>query len=204
MIKALPTLYRGIKYRSRLEATWAYFFDRIGFKYHYEMEGFKINDLCYLPDFFLPEQDTWIEIKPKRPTKQERLKIASLLIELIKSGSESNVGILYGRPWIDEQAPEYIYLNFYPLLGTLEVDGKIYHITAENITLEHIEDNEQIFVQCQRCNQIGLDSVAIHYPDQFGGYHGFSGCCDNPGTTTPYGDRLLAAYKKATNKKWWS
>ena len=35
-IAAKPTLYKGIQYRSRLEATWACFFELAGIKYEYE------------------------------------------------------------------------------------------------------------------------------------------------------------------------
>jgi len=35
-IKAIPTEYKGIKMRSKLEATWAQFFDAVGFEWEYE------------------------------------------------------------------------------------------------------------------------------------------------------------------------
>ena len=48
------TTYNGITYRSRLEARWAVFFDKLGIKYNYEPEGYKLdNGLNYLPDFYL-------------------------------------------------------------------------------------------------------------------------------------------------------
>ena len=41
------------------------FFDALDIEYQYEPEGFELNDKCwYLPDFYLPEQDYWLEIKP--------------------------------------------------------------------------------------------------------------------------------------------
>ena len=33
MIKAIDTVYNGYKFRSRLEARWAVFFDEIGIEY---------------------------------------------------------------------------------------------------------------------------------------------------------------------------
>ena len=202
MIRAIPTKYRGITYRSRLEATWAYFFDEIGFNYHYELEGFQLNNIRYLPDFYIPERDTWIEIKPKKPTKEEWTKAALLLLELVKTGSNANVAILYGRPWVDDIGPEYIYLNLYAMLGEHDDEnGNSFEVTTQNITLDHIDDDQQIFVQCRRCKSIGLDSVAMHYPDKFGGYAGLHGCCDSPGATIPNGDTLLKAYAKDSDKK---
>lgn len=65
-IKAIETIYNGYKFRSRLEARWAVFFDNAGIKYEYEPEGFTDGDLCYLPDFYLPEHNVYVEVKPHR------------------------------------------------------------------------------------------------------------------------------------------
>lgn len=65
MIQTIPTLYNGIKYRSRLEARWAVFFDTLNIKHRYEFEGFKLYDgEYYLPDFYLPEYAIYCEVKP--------------------------------------------------------------------------------------------------------------------------------------------
>ena len=42
-IKAKETYYDGYRFRSRLEARWAVFFNNIGLEYEYEMEGFDIR-----------------------------------------------------------------------------------------------------------------------------------------------------------------
>ena len=63
-IKAIETIYNGYRFRSRLEARWAVFFDNAGIEYKYEVEGFKNDDgICYLPDFYLPKTETWVEVK---------------------------------------------------------------------------------------------------------------------------------------------
>lgn len=55
-MKAIETLYNGCKFRSRLEARWAVFFDAAGIRYVYEPQGFELDDgTYYLPDFYLPE-----------------------------------------------------------------------------------------------------------------------------------------------------
>ena len=67
-IKAIETEYNGYRFRSRLEARWAVFFDTAGIKYEYEPEGHELsNGDRYLPDFFLPELDAHVEVKAKRP-----------------------------------------------------------------------------------------------------------------------------------------
>jgi len=64
MIKAIETSYKGYRFRSRLEARWAVFFDALGIKWEYEKEGFDLGDgLRYLPDFWLPQVSMWAEVK---------------------------------------------------------------------------------------------------------------------------------------------
>lgn len=65
MIHAIDTVYRGYKFRSRLEARWAVFFDEIDLEWMYEPEGVKLSDgSYYLPDFYFPELKKYGEVKP--------------------------------------------------------------------------------------------------------------------------------------------
>lgn len=73
-IKAIETVYKGYRFRSRLEARWAVFFDSVGIKYIYEPEGFLFQDgTKYLPDFYLPKFYCYFEVKGKdiKGTRQE-------------------------------------------------------------------------------------------------------------------------------------
>lgn len=52
-VKAHPTMYRGVQYRSRLEARWAAFFDLAGWQHEYEpidlpgwSPDFRVEFLC--------------------------------------------------------------------------------------------------------------------------------------------------------------
>lgn len=61
-IKAIPTKYAGVKFRSRTEARWAAFFDLVGLKWDYEpfdLEG-------WAPDFLLRTKigHVLVEVKP--------------------------------------------------------------------------------------------------------------------------------------------
>lgn len=69
MIKAIETVYNGYKFRSRLEARWAVFFDTLGIEYQYEVEGFEFEGQRYLPDFWLSQFEVWVEIKPDKGNK---------------------------------------------------------------------------------------------------------------------------------------
>src|SRR3954465_9815108 len=90
-IAPLETRYAGCRFRSRLEARWAVFFDNLGIRWEYERQGFELAPLTpaqvklneergifsaegdanhlgyYLPDFWLPEQSAWLEIKGADP-----------------------------------------------------------------------------------------------------------------------------------------
>jgi len=66
MIQAIETDYAGYRFRSRLEARWAVFFDTIGLDWRYEPEGFRVDTptgkIKYLPDFWLGSGH-WGEVK---------------------------------------------------------------------------------------------------------------------------------------------
>lgn len=64
-IKPIETVYNGYRFRSRLEARWAVFFDAAGIEYQYEPEGFDIEGEWYLPDFYLTEMNAYVEVKNK-------------------------------------------------------------------------------------------------------------------------------------------
>lgn len=94
-IKALPSYWRGVVFRSRTEARWAAFFDAMGLLWLYEPEGFELDDgNWYLPDFWLPEMEMWVEIKPRAGfTDRERHKC-----RLLARGTGRNVLLLHGAP----------------------------------------------------------------------------------------------------------
>ena len=73
-MKVIQTWYKGILFRSRTEARWAVFFDKLNIKWDYELEGFILEDgTHYLPDFHLPtfEDGMYVEVKGKF-NQQER------------------------------------------------------------------------------------------------------------------------------------
>ena len=78
--KVIQTKYKNHLFRSRQEARWATCFDALGIPWRYEYEGFQLNGYRYLPDFLLPAQALWVEVKGKPPTEQEFAK-ATLLAQ---------------------------------------------------------------------------------------------------------------------------
>jgi hypothetical protein len=82
--------------------------DDLGVSYEYEPEGFTDGTLCYLPDFWLPNMECYLEVKPTTPTDEEYEK-ALLVVEKTKKSLVFMVGAphmpdpneivcRYGRP----------------------------------------------------------------------------------------------------------
>lgn len=83
MIQAIETSYKGCRFRSRLEARWAVFFDALDIPWEYEPQGWEMDGGArYLPDFWLPEQRDWVEVKGATPTGKELGKISAFSREL--------------------------------------------------------------------------------------------------------------------------
>jgi len=122
-IKAIQTEYNGYRFRSRLEARWAVFFDSIGLRYDYEPEGFeldgglhhiepafdikedgsvypyaiinKLKKTYYLPDFvtYWPNGKYYVEIKPPSYTLDELAKCLHFA-----AATQQNIMLLCGYP----------------------------------------------------------------------------------------------------------
>lgn len=60
--KPIETHYKGHRFRSRLEARWAVFFDHLGIRWTYEPQGYETSAGPYLPDFWVGNLG-WIEVK---------------------------------------------------------------------------------------------------------------------------------------------
>jgi hypothetical protein len=55
--------YKEILFRSSYEVKYAQYLDQHNTKWLYESKTFDLGDTTYTPDFYLPETDTYIEIK---------------------------------------------------------------------------------------------------------------------------------------------
>ena len=129
-IKAIETEYNGYRFRSRLEARWAVFFDAAGIKCEYEPEGFeiKVNSeemYRYLPDFYLPDFDLWVEVKPSKSKLLDEEKKLCAFLKYDTQIAKSNGLIILG------QIPNYNEYNedeercFFPAFPFFWNDGLI-------------------------------------------------------------------------------
>jgi hypothetical protein len=82
-MRAYSTVYKGIRFRSRLEAKWAWMFDQFGWPWEYE--PFELNN--YIPDFIIPFKfggDMLIEVKPI--VNHERESYSAAIAKIEQSG----------------------------------------------------------------------------------------------------------------------
>lgn len=93
-MRAIETTYQGYRFRSRLEARWAVFFNALGVAWVYEEQGFALRSGLYLPDFFLPEYRLYVEIKPIGAGDET----ASALCRDLAQESGADVALMLGVP----------------------------------------------------------------------------------------------------------
>lgn len=82
-MQPIETSYAGCRFRSRLEARWAVFFDSIGIVWHYEHQGYELEHRLsntpgtyrYLPDFWLPGLNAYFEAKGQLDSDADLLRM---------------------------------------------------------------------------------------------------------------------------------
>ena len=88
---AIKTNYKGITFRSRLESRFATLMDELHIRYIYEPMKYNLIDGgTYMIDFFLPDQQLYVELKPKWPHIEEESKCEQM------SARGFRVALLYG------------------------------------------------------------------------------------------------------------
>lgn len=111
--KPIETVYNDYRFRSRLEARWAVFFDALGIQYEYENEGYDLGELgWYLPDFWLPQVEMWAEVKPKQFTDLEYRRAAELGNVLMLEGTPDYRTYFVAKKnsgWLDD----YLVCNYF-------------------------------------------------------------------------------------------
>lgn len=150
-IKAIETQYKGYRFRSRLEARWAVFFDVLGVKWEYEKEGYDLGDAgWYLPDFWLPQIGCYWEIKPEvgytNNDDQNRLRAFAL--------SGKHLVVAFGLPGSYKAKP-------FPCAYIPEDDEYVMWTTFGGI-------GEGQLSHCPRCNKVDFT---------YGGWAGYIKDC---------------------------
>lgn len=106
--KGKVTYFNGFYFRSRTEAAWASIFRMIGAFFEYEPKTFKLpNGELYVPDFYFPELDFWVEVKCEPPNDRS----INQIFELSRI-TKLPCFTLYGIPWFQMFSDGKVLTNF--------------------------------------------------------------------------------------------
>jgi hypothetical protein len=78
----IPTVYRDVQFRSRLEAKWAAFFDFLGWRWEYE----PFDLAGWIPDFLLVDAGVLVEVKPVQDFPRD---IANEIVSVLPQDKEA-------------------------------------------------------------------------------------------------------------------
>jgi hypothetical protein len=100
-IHGIPTLYRGIRFRSRTEARWAVLFDELGWPWQFE--PFDLNG--YVPDFVLRFEEGPLLVEVKGHVIEPHA-LGEHTSKLEASGWDGEALIVGAAPWeLDSAQP---------------------------------------------------------------------------------------------------
>lgn len=151
---AIPTRYRGVRFRSRLEARWAALFDLLGWQWEYE--PLDLNG--YIPDFALRlHKPVLVEVKPLLWTgsDHETELLAEAMGKLELSGWEHEALIVGAA--LRNGDPHYGYEEW-PSLGML-AERRWQH--AANVITDPTDDESwwwasSFVFHCTNCNRLSF------------------------------------------------
>ena len=189
-LTAIETEYRGCRFRSRIEARWAVFFDALGIEWEYEREGYELGASGrYLPDFWLPEQRYWIEIKGSYPPIEERRKLSAFA-----RGMPDDEVYLFVRS--DFRVPFLDHARGFRMEGAW---GRHFPVDDRDVCLEG--QSGQMWAQCTECLTDQQVTFGIVYSRYFRQHartrHDWSATEPYCGNGAPNTRRLVKAYQEA-------
>ena len=174
-ISALESRCLGYVFRSRMEARWAIFMDALKVPFHYELEAFNLGGICYLPDFYLPTMDVFIEVKSPLagPVDYEKIQLLAdhtrKAVYVVKTPPEA--------PCVRETKCGYVW------------HGSLFDV------FDRGGDEEHLWCQCRKCGALGIEWHGLSNRIECG--CNSSNDIDWPNFDT---DTLVAAYNKS--KSW--
>jgi len=145
-LRAIQTIYRGCRFRSRLEARWAVFFQTLDVPWEYEPEGFILSTgEWYLPDFRirLGAGPLWAEVKPRGAD-------ANLCVRFVTESAAGTRGTI-----LHEVADPRILEDEGP--WSLEGDDFLIYGAKSEEFREGCGDNFYQFCICEKCNAVGFE-----------------------------------------------
>ncbi|MCX5829293.1 MAG: hypothetical protein NTV58_15025 [Deltaproteobacteria bacterium] len=187
--RSKKTLYRGVLYRSKIEAKWAVFYDILGIQHKYEPFWSDVDSkrgcIKYKPDFeiFIPRDNHtyYIEIKDSKPPEEAITKACG---------------------WAREYGDVVIFFDLRPP-KPISQSGWLFE--WNDISDQVLKQINIWWCECPKCGYLGIrqygelpckcypdpeSTGALDWDEVFGTDYSLSS------TRTP---RLLSAYKNAQN-----
>jgi len=201
----IPTEYAGIRFRSRLEAKWAAFFDLMGWRWTYE----PFDLAGYIPDFSIAATvPLLVEVKPATTREQletaaERIVAAGWVEPFVVVGAD-----LFRQGDLDPTGDRLPGSS--PILGAGTLTPKALHDEIEANYAESVGFDVSDVVPWPVSVVIG-NEIEFHYCAGCGKYYPYSDypCCLFCGRRWERGDRpgdeslIFAAFAAATNRVQW-
>ena len=152
-MKSIETVYNGYRFRSRAEARWAILMDELGISYQYEPEGFEFNDgTKYLPDFYLPGQKAWLEIKGVMGEKDEH-KIEQLCIAT--------------QEYVFVGLPDFTFYVYQPVVDHWFENGEWQY----NNNVIKASKSEANICECKKCRNVYFKEIRGAWDCEICGYY---------------------------------
>ncbi len=155
-IPAIETKYRGMIFRSRLEARWAAFFDRAG--WHWEYEPFDLHG--WVPDFAirapsgLGRKPVLVEVKPILEMHGPTIK---RIERAISASGLDYEALLLGSGIVTDNLQKYAYLGW---LGEHNLDFNGEMVGVLNFAPALLVNHSQLSSReknAKRCGSMDLD-----------------------------------------------
>lgn len=141
-IKSIETRYRGCRFRSRLEARWAVFFDALGLAWEYEPQGYLLpNGTPYLPDFAVRLPAPLAALRP------DNIGAWTLLLEIKPSSYQPDAA------WPSHPALDVEDAAWGPGVGFVLLRGEPWHGAYEGFVWG---DSDYRWCECANCGALGI------------------------------------------------
>jgi len=193
--RPIETDYKGCRFRSRLEARWAVFFDALDIEWDYEPEGFELDGTRYLPDFWLPGIDIWVEVKGSILSGRDEEKVKQLALKTKKPCL-----VLLGSPSLEAQIRAASGVLFYDAWNP--IDGRI---VASAYTAGESPERDVCIADCVRfCECLTCGGIGIAQGGRLGRLHPdchMSVIFEFPQWVAPDTDKLIGAYRAALSAR---
>jgi hypothetical protein len=206
MIPQIPTEYKHTQFNSRLDARWAVFFEKLGFRWQYLLSTTGENPApAYSPKFWLADQQAYADVRFQEPPANLRKRMA-------RYARGHALWVIIGTPAVqfeDNQLDcEYVVHRF-QFSDELEDQQTLVAAQANAAGARIIQDadlpgwSEEVFAICNGCGKtVGLLARELLFSEQPSLPESSEDrfCCSEAAGSANH-KRLLAAYHAAMNER---